>query len=116
MKYVETIIRPNKYIETKEKLAEKGFYSAIVMDVIGRGKGEGKYKLVNGEEEYTTSMSYKAKKYIGMYLVDEDVEKVIDILLSVNSTGSRGDGKIFVFDLDNAVRISTGIQGEDAIV
>lgn len=117
MKYLEIIIRPERYIATKEALAEGRFYSAITFDVLGRGKNACRYTLHDAaENEGQLSIPFLCKKYIGIYALDEEVDEIISIIKSVNSTGSEGDGKIFVYALKEATRISNGMTGEDALV
>ncbi|MGN0642865.1 MAG: P-II family nitrogen regulator [Huintestinicola sp.] len=116
MKYIEIIIRPSRYAQTKEDLAESGFNSAIVIDVIGRGRKDCSYELTDSSEPYNAAMPFVAKKYVGIYAIDEDVDKIIEIVKKNNSNGCGGDGKIFVYDLEEAVRISSGVRGEDALV
>lgn len=118
MKYLEIIIRPERYTATKEALAAGRFYSAITFDVLGRGKKACHYALHDAaeSEEEQFSIPFLCKKFIGIYALDEEVEEIISIVKSVNSTGSEGDGKIFVYALEETIRISNGMTGEDALV
>lgn len=114
MKYLEIIIRPGKYQKTKEMLVGIGVNATFSLDALGRGgkmvKG---YETVKGED--ASALQYIAKKYIGIYIPDERADEVIRCILEINSTGNPGDGKIFIYDVDEVVRISTGQRGEDAL-
>ena len=117
MKYLEIIIRPERYTATKEALAAGRFYSAITFDVLGRGKKACHYALHDAaeSEEEQFSIPFLCKKFIGIYALDEEVEEIISIVKSVNSTGSEGDGKIFVAPVEEVVRIRTGERGATAV-
>lgn len=112
MKEIIAIIRPNKGKETKERLSENGFYAYSTMRVFGRGKERGlRYaKKVEGKEELG-GMRFLPKRLFYIVAADEDVERVIDIIIKANTTGQYGDGKIFVIGIDRAVRIRTGEEG-----
>ena len=116
MKEVMIIIRPNKYFETKEKLIEAGFSAMNTKEIIGRGKTKREYTF-NAQDKYTViGLEVIAKKLIDIYVRDEEVEKLIETVLSVNSTNTKGDGKIFILPVDEAIRIRTNQTGEDALV
>jgi len=116
MKFIEAIIRPNMYYKTKEKLAEQGFHSAFTYNVLGRGQKAAVYELVHDGTSSKTKLEFCSKKYIGIYAIDEDVDDIVDIIKKINSKGCHGDGKIFITNAYNAIRISTKESGEDAIV
>ena len=116
MKQVMIIIRPNKYFETKEKLIKAGFNAMNTKEIIGRGKIKSDYYLNSHDEKSVVGLEVVAKKLIDMYVRDEDVDTLIEAVLEVNSTNTRGDGKIFVFPVDDAIRIRTNQSGEDALV
>lgn len=116
MKEIIVIIRPNKGRETKERLSEDGFYAYSTMRVFGRGKERGlRYaKKVDGKEELG-GMRFLPKRFFSIIAEDDDVDKIINIIMKANRTGQYGDGKIFVIGIDRTVRIRTGEEGHDAI-
>lgn len=107
MKEIIAIIRPNKGKETKERLSENGFYAYSTMRVFGRGKERG-LRYASGRE---AGMRFLPKRLFYIVAADEDVGRVIDIIIKANTTGQYGDGKIFVIGIDSAVRIRTGEEG-----
>ncbi len=117
MKRVIIIIRPNKYFKTKQALIAKGFYSSTSKEVLGRGKKRVNYVLNTENGEIDNSVyQMVAKRMFDIYVTDQDVDKLIDVVLSVNKTGNSGDGKIFILPVDNCQRIRTGETGDDAIM
>lgn len=116
MKEIIAIIRPNKGRETKERLSENGFYAYSTMRVFGRGKERGlRYaRKVDGKDELG-GMRFLPKRFFSIIAEDNDVGRIIDIIISANRTGQYGDGKIFVISMDRAVRIRTGEEGPSAI-
>lgn len=109
MKEIIAIIRPNKGRETKEMLSENGFYAYSTMRVFGRGRERGlRYaRKVDGKDELG-GMRFLPKRLFYIMAEDDDAERIIDIVMKANRTGQYGDGKIFVIDIDRAVRIRTG--------
>lgn len=116
MKEVTIIIRPNKYFKTKEKLIEAGFNAMTTKEILGRGKKVGQFTVNDGNDSVAIGMDLIAKKLIQIYVRAEDVDRLIKAVLEVNSTGTHGDGKIFVSSADEVVRIRTNQKGEDAIM
>lgn len=116
MKLFEIIIRPNMYYETKEKLVEAGFNAVTTKDVLGRGKKSGEYTVNDKSNNPAHGVDFVAKKLIEIYVRDEDADRLIDIVVKVNSKGCAGDGKIFISDVDDVIRVRTGQQGIDAIM
>jgi len=112
MKKIEAIIRSEKLSDVKDALAEKGFPGLTAYEVKGRGRQKG-LALSYRTSEYRVDMLPKMK--IELVVKQEDVDKVIDTILSVAKTGSIGDGKIFVLPVDDVVRVRTGERGKDAI-
>ena len=112
MKKVEAIIRPEKLEELRENLDKKGFSGMTVTEVKGRGTQKG-VKLEWRVGEYNVEFLPKVK--LELVLLDKDVDDVIKTICSVCSTGSIGDGKIFVSDVSWVVRIRTGESGDVAI-
>lgn len=112
MKKVEAIIRPEKLEEVKDALGRYGIHGMTVTQVVGCGLQKGRVGVYRGHE-YSINLLPKLK--IEIVLMDHQVEDVAEII-SVNArTGSVGDGKIFIFPVENAVRIRTGESGNEAL-
>ena len=112
MKKVEAIIKPFKLDEVKEKLNELGVQGITVTEVKGFGRQKGHTELYRGAE-YVVDFLPKIKMEV--VLADSKVEDVVNSIVNTAQTGRIGDGKIFVTNLEEAVRIRTGERGEDAI-
>ena len=112
MKLVEAIIKPFKLDEVKEALSEIGIEGITVCEVKGFGRQKGHTELYRGAE-YVVDFIPKVKLEIAV--ADELVAKVIETIETSARTGRIGDGKIFVLQLENAVRIRTGEKGDDAV-
>jgi nitrogen regulatory protein PII len=112
MKMVEAIIKPFKLDDVKEALVEIGVQGMTVSEVKGFGRQKGNRETYRGAE-YTTDFVPKVK--VELYVADNMTQKVIDTITRAAKTGSVGDGKIFVSDLDSVVRIRTGETGESAL-
>ena len=112
MKKVEAIIKPFKLDEVKEALQEAGIQGLSVTEVKGFGRQKGHTELYRGAE-YATNMVPKVK--IELVCDDALAPRVVETLQQSAGTGSIGDGKIFVLDVGQAVRIRTGETGEAAL-
>jgi nitrogen regulatory protein P-II 1 len=112
MKKVEAIIKPFKLDEVKEALHEIGVQGITVTEVKGFGRQKGHTELYRGAE-YVVDFLPKVK--IEIVLMPEQVEPAVEAILKAARTGRIGDGKIFVLDVEEAVRIRTGEKGQDAI-
>jgi len=112
MKKVEAIIKPFKLDEVKDALVEIGIGGMTVTEVRGFGQQKGHTEIYRGTE-YVIEFLPKVK--IEVVVKDEDVEKVIEIIMKAAQTGRVGDGKIFVIPVEEVVRIRTGERGEQAI-
>lgn len=112
MKKIETIIRPGKLDEVKTALDQFGINGLTVSQVIGCGNQKGHTQVYRGVE-YEIYLLPKVK--IEMVVQDQQVEKVIEIISKAARTGEVGDGKIFVYTIEDAIRIRTGESGEKAI-
>jgi len=112
MKKVECVIRPAKLEEVKEALGKFGVKGMTVTNVIGCGLQQGKTEVYRGNT-YTINLLPKVK--LEIVVPDDTVDKVIDIIVKTARTGEIGDGKIFVYEMLNAVRIRTGESGESAV-
>ncbi len=112
MKKVEAIIRSFKLDEVKEALTSNGVHGMTVLEVRGFGRQKGQTERYRGNE-YTVDFVPKVK--IEITCSDDNLQKVVDTILQAAPTGEIGDGKIFVSDLQNVIRIRTGETGEDAL-
>lgn len=112
MKKVEAIIRPEKLEPVKAALADIGIFGMTVTEVSGRGRQRG-ICLQWRVGEYRVEFLPKVK--VEVVVLDEDLEKTLNAIVSKARTGERGDGKIFVLPIENAVRIRTSDDGENAI-
>jgi len=112
MKKVEAIIKPFKLDEVKEALSKIGIYGMTVTEVKGFGRQKGHVEVYRGTE-YEVNFIPKIK--IEVVVPDAIINKVIETILEKAKTGSIGDGKIFIFSLEDVVRIRTGERGEEAI-
>jgi nitrogen regulatory protein P-II 1 len=112
MKKIEAIIKPFKLDEVKEALHEVGVQGITVTEAKGFGRQKGHTELYRGAE-YVVDFLPKVK--IEIVLLPEQVEAALDAILKAARTGRIGDGKIFVLDVEEAVRIRTGEKGSDAI-
>ncbi len=112
MKKIEAIIKPFKLDEVKEALQDIGVQGLSVIEVKGFGRQKGHTELYRGAE-YVVDFLPKVK--IEAVLADDQLEAAIDAIISAAKTDKIGDGKIFVSDISQAIRIRTGETGEDAI-
>lgn len=112
MKKIECIIRPAKLEEVKEALGKFGVKGMTVTNVIGCGLQQGKTEVYRGST-YTINLLPKTK--LEIVVRDESLDKVVEIITQTARTGDIGDGKIFVYDMVDAIRIRTGESGESAI-
>jgi len=112
MKKVEAIIKPFKLDEVKDALTSIGVQGMTVTEVKGFGRQKGHTEIYRGAE-YVIDFLPKIK--IEVVITDEMVEKVVNIIQEAARTGKIGDGKIFVYPIEEVVRIRTGERGSDAI-
>jgi nitrogen regulatory protein P-II 1 len=112
MKKIEAVIKPFKLDEVKEALNDIGIQGMTVSEVKGYGRQKGHTELYRGAE-YVVDFLPKIK--IEITVSDEIVEKVIETIENAARTGRIGDGKVFVSDITDVVRIRTGERGDDAI-
>ena len=112
MKKIEAIIKPFKLDEVKEALQEVGVQGLSVIEVKGFGRQKGHTELYRGAE-YVVDFLPKVK--IEVVLPDDQVESAIDAIVAAAKTDKIGDGKIFVSDIQQAIRIRTGESGEEAL-
>ena len=112
MKLVSAIIKPFKLDDVREALSELGVSGITVTEVKGFGRQKGHTELYRGAE-YVVDFLPKIK--VEVAVADERLDAVIEAIGSAARTGKIGDGKIFVFDVLQAVRIRTGESGKEAI-
>ena len=112
MKLVTAVIQPHKLDDVREALAEIGVQGMTVIEARGVGRQKGHREVYRGAE-YVIDFLPKVKLEIA--LSDDQVERAIDAIERAAKTGNVGDGKIFVANLDQAVRIRTGETGPDAL-
>ena len=112
MKKVDAIIKPFKLDEVKERLAEIGVHGMTVTEVKGFGRTGGKKEVYRGSA-YVVDFVPKVK--IEIIVPNDNVRQVIDVITEAARTGKIGDGKIFVQDVQQVIRIRTGETGPDAV-
>ncbi|MBK1643660.1 transcriptional regulator [Thiocapsa imhoffii] len=112
MKLVAAIIKPFKLDDVREALGDIGVSGITVIEVKGFGRQKGHTELYRGAE-YVVDFLPKIKVEIAVD--DNMVEKVVEAISSAARTGKIGDGKIFVFDVGQVIRIRTGETGSDAL-
>ena len=112
MKQITAIIKPFKLDEVREGLAELGVTGLTVTEVKGFGRQKGHTELYRGAE-YVVDFLPKIK--VEVVVADDRVDAVIDAIVKAAHTGKIGDGKIFVYDLQQVVRIRTGETGKEAL-
>ncbi|WP_414732529.1 P-II family nitrogen regulator [Acetobacterium carbinolicum] len=126
MKEVMAIIRQNKVNQTKEALVKDGYPAFTCLKVLGRGKKTIDLSIVQdivdaGEmpispmgESLTESSRLIPKRFFTLIVEDEDVAKVVSIIIDNNQTGNPGDGKIFVIPIEESIRVRSGEKNADA--
>jgi nitrogen regulatory protein P-II 1 len=112
LKKVEAIIRPFKLDEVKIALVNAGIVGMTVSEVRGFGRQKGQTERYRGSE-YTVEFLQKLK--VEIVVDDDQVDMVIDKIISASRTGEIGDGKIFVSPVEKIIRIRTGERNEEAI-
>jgi len=112
MKMVTAIIKPFKLDDVREALSEVGVQGITVTEIKGFGRQQGHTELYRGAE-YVVDFLPKVK--IEAAVSNDDLEKVIDAITKAANTGKIGDGKIFVYALEQTIRIRTGETGRDAL-
>jgi nitrogen regulatory protein P-II 2 len=112
MKLVIAVIKPSKLDEVRAALTEIGVPHMTVAEVQGYGRQKGHSAMYRGAE-YAVNFTPKLK--IELAVADEALDRVLDVILEAAHTGSVGDGKIFVLDLEQAIRIRTRETSSDAL-
>ena len=112
MKKIEAIIRPEKFDMVKDALLHLGYPGMTITEVKGHGNQKGISEMWRGRKFRIDLLS---KTKIEITVRDTDVEKIVNTIIEESKTGSIGDGKIFVFDVENVYRIRTSESGEVSI-
>jgi len=112
MKFITAIIKPFKLEDVREALSAIGVQGITVTEVKGFGRQKGHTELYRGAE-YVVDFIPKTKIEIGIN--DEQLDDVLEAIVTTAATGKIGDGKLFVTDLKDAIRIRTGESGSDAL-
>jgi len=112
MKKIEAIIRPSKLEELKAALNEMGVRGMTIYNVLGRGLQKDVKQYYRGQE---VNIDLHPKVKVEVICRDHWLERIIELILKVCSSGNVGDGKIFVYNVEDIVRISTGERGDAAL-
>jgi nitrogen regulatory protein P-II 1 len=112
MKKVEAIIRPFRLDDVRESLAEIGVKGMTITEVKGYGRQKGHTELYRGSEY---QIDFLPKIKIEVIVGDRIVDKVVDTIIKAAKTGQVGDGKIFVYPVEDVIRVRTGESGEEAL-
>lgn len=112
MKLITAVIKPFKLDDVREALSEVGAQGVTVTEVKGFGRQKGHTELYRGAE-YVVDFLPKIKIEVGV--TDDLADRVVEAISRAANTGKVGDGKIFIYDLENAVRIRTGESGPEAL-
>ena len=112
MKKIEAMIKPFKLDDVRESLSDIGISGMTITEVRGFGRQKGHTELYRGAE-YMVDFLPKVK--LEVVVPDELLDQCIEAIIETAQTGKIGDGKIFVYDVERAIRIRTGEENEDAI-
>ncbi len=112
MKKIEAIIRPGKLEDIKEALNKYNVNGLTISQVMGCGLQKGRKEYFRGTE---VTMNLLPKIKVEAVVRDDQLEEVINIISKEAKTGEVGDGKIFIYDIEDSIRIRTGERGDSAI-
>ncbi|MBI4651616.1 P-II family nitrogen regulator [Candidatus Desantisbacteria bacterium] len=112
MKKIEAIIRPEKLDTVKQELEKVGYSGIMISEIEGHGKQKGVMQQWRGEQ-YKVEFLPKIK--LEIISKDDEVKKIVNTIIESARTGEVGDGKIFVYTINNCIRIRTGEEGDVAI-
>jgi len=112
MKLITAVLKPFKLDDVREALSDIGVKGVTVTEVKGFGRQKGHTELYRGAE-YQVDFLPKVKLEIAVQ--DDQVERLVEAIVGAAKTGKIGDGKVFVYDLEHAVRIRTGESDSDAL-
>ena len=112
MKKIEAIIRPEKVDEVRKAIEAVGYPGLTITEAQGHGKQKGVVQQWRGE---TYRVEFLPKVKLEIVVGDSDVERLVKALITAAKTGAVGDGKIFVSDVKDVIKIRTGERGESAL-
>ncbi|MCX6120044.1 MAG: P-II family nitrogen regulator [Ignavibacteriales bacterium] len=112
MKKIEAIIRPHKLEDIREALLEAGIHGMTVSEVQGYGRQKGHTESYRGSEY---KIEFQPKVKLEVVVADQHLQNAISVIIKKGQTGSVGDGKIFIWTIDDAIRIRTEESGETAL-
>ena len=112
MKKIEAIIRPEKLESVRNALEKVGFPGLMITEIEGHGQQKGITQQWRGKK-YKVELLPKMK--VEIVVKDQDVERITKAIADSAKTGAIGDGKIFIYNIENAIRIRTGEKGEQAL-
>jgi nitrogen regulatory protein P-II 1 len=112
MKKIEAIIRPEKLDEVRKAIEAVGYPGLTITEAEGHGKQKGVVQQWRGE---TYRVEFLPKVKLELVVADSDVERIVQAIIKSAKTGSVGDGKIFVSDVRDVIKIRTGERGEGAL-
>lgn len=112
MKKIEAIIRPHKLDEVHKELQDSGFTGLTVSEIKGYGRQKGHTEIYRGSEY---KIEFVPKLKVELFCSDDKYEKAVEIIISKAKTGEVGDGKIFILQVQDAIRIRTEESGDSAV-
>ena len=112
MKKIEAIVRPEKVEEVRKAIESVGYPGITMTEAQGHGKQKGVVQQWRGE---TYRVEFLPKVKLEIIVGDADVEKIVQAIIKSAKTGAVGDGKIFVSDVKDVIKIRTGERGEQAL-
>ena len=112
MKKIEAIIKPFKLDDVREALTDAGITGMTVTEVKGFGRQKGHTELYRGAEY---AIDFLPKIKVEVVVADDHVDDCLEAIIDTDQTGKIGDGKIFIYDVERAIRIRTGEENEDAL-
>ena len=112
MKKIEAIIRPESVDVVRNALSDAGITGLMISEIEGHGKQKGVIQQWRGEK-YKIELLPKAK--IEIIVKDQDIGRISKVIIDNAKTGEIGDGKIFIYPVEDVIRIRTGEKGEDAV-
>ena len=113
MKKIEAMIRPEKMDAVRESLEKTGYPGITITEISGHGMQKGTFQQWRGENY---QLEFLPKVKVEVICLDEDLDKILKAIMDSASTGAVGDGKIFVYDVADALRIRTGEKGRKALI
>lgn len=113
MKKIESVIRPESFPSLRQRFDQLGLNGLTVSEVAGYGKQQGLEGVFRGTR-YEIKLYPKVK--VEMVVDNDQIDQVIEVIKETCTTGETGDGKIFVYPVENVIRIRTGEEGKEAIV